>query len=680
MASRFGVDIGGTFTDLIYYDDATGAVLVGKAPTVPNQPEAGCIAAIEQVGLESKLRDIPYFLHGTTVGLNALLERRGAVVGLLCTAGFRDVLEIRRGNRASYNLKWKPPAPLVPRRLRLPVRERILADRTVATPLEANDVLAALEIFKAEGVTAIAVAYLNAYANGENELATERVLREAGWEGAISLSHRVSGEYREYERTSTTVVDAFVRARMAEYLSRLDNVLRQSGFRGTSLITRSGGGSMTFAESEQRPFETIMSGPVAGAEGAAELSRRLGLGDLITADVGGTSFDAAVIVDGRPNVLNRGSIADVPLQTPWVDVRSIGAGGGSIARIDAGGLLNVGPESAGADPGPACYGRGGTEPTLTDAAFYLGMLGHGRLASGIVLDRDKAERAIASVAKPLGRGNADIARGIMAIAGSNMANTIREITIEGGLDPRRMTLLAFGGAGPLMATQLARELDITHIVVPPHAGNFSAWGLLGSDMLRTVSRTRVIRLTEAAIAEVNAVLGELFQSLREVDARCDAERSGALQEIALDMRFLGQEHAVTVTPRSEAERIAATLDELADAFVQTYLKTFGTRLNAPIEIISIRASLRRPLPRLKEAPATARSSSESTLDADAYSFALGKQVPFTVIERASLPEQQRRSGPLIVTEPTTTTYVDSDFDAEIDAAGCLHIHRRKVPA
>jgi N-methylhydantoinase A len=676
MASRLGVDIGGTFTDLIYYDDETGEVLVGKAPTVPDRPEAGCIAAIDQVGLGAKLRDIPYFLHGTTVGLNALLERRGAVVGLLCTAGFRDVLEIRRGRRASYNLKWTPPAPLVPRRLRLPVRERVLADRTVATLLETEDVIAALEIFKAEGVTAVAVAYMNAYANGENELATERVLRDAGWDGAISLSHRVSGEYREYERTSTTVVDAFVRARMAEYLGRLERGLRDKGFRGTSLITRSGGGSMSFVESEQRPFETIMSGPVAGVEGAAELSRRLGLGDLITADVGGTSFDAAVIIDGRPNVLYQGSIADVPLQTPWIDVRSIGAGGGSLARIDAGGLLSVGPESAGAIPGPACYGRGGTEPTLTDAAFHLGMLGHGRLASGIVLDRDKADRAIASVAKPLGRSNADVARGIMAIAGSSMANTIREITIEGGLDPRRMTLLAFGGAGPLMATQLAHELDIAHIIVPPHAGNFSAWGLLGADMLRTVSRTRVMRLSEAALAAANTVLDELFQSLEKIDVRVDAAREGALHEIALDMRFLGQEHAVTVAPHSNAGRITATLNELADAFRQSYRKTFGTSLDAPIEIVSIRASLRRPLPRRKQAPAASRRSGESVIDA--YSFALGKLVPFAVLDRAALPERERRRGPMIVTEPTATTYVDSDFDAELDAAGCLHLHHRKA--
>ena len=675
MASRIGVDIGGTFTDLIFYDEQSGQILVGKAPTVPARPEIGCAAAIDQVGLAPRLGGIRYFLHGTTVGLNALLERRGAVVGLLCTAGFRDILEIRRGDRNDmYNLKWTPPAPLVPRRLRLPVRERILADQSEATPLMEEDVLAALDIFRKEGVTAIAVAYLNAYANGVHEVETERVLRAAGWDGAISLSHHVSGEYREYERTSTTVVDAFVRGRIAEYLTRLEGGLREQGFRGTCLITRSGGGSMTFAEGEERPFETIMSGPVAGAEGAAELTRRLGLGDLITADVGGTSFDACVIVDGRPQLLYQGKIADLPLQTPWVDVRSIGAGGGSLARIDAGGLLKVGPESAGAVPGPACYGRGGTEPTVTDAAFHLGMLGDGHLASGIVLDRAKAEAALATVAGPLGRDTVQVARGIMAIVGSNMANTIREITIESGLDPRRMTLLAFGGAGPLMATELARELDVAHIVVPPHAGNFSAWGLLGADLVRSASRTRIMRVSDAAIGDANAVLGELFDGLARREA-AGAPEEGAIREVALDMRYVGQEHTLTVAPRSADGRIAATVAELGRTFVEGYERAFGTTLTAELEIVSVRALLRQPLPRRNEAPPPAvESRAERSLDA--FSFALGRHVPFAVIDRASLPAGRRRPGPMILLEPTATTYVDADFDAEIDAAGCLHLHHR----
>ncbi|HVW67580.1 MAG TPA: hydantoinase/oxoprolinase family protein [Steroidobacteraceae bacterium] len=674
MASRIGVDIGGTFTDLIYFDDQSGQILVGKAPTVADQPEVGCIEAVNQVGLSARLKDVEFFLHGTTVGLNALLERRGAVVGLLCTAGFRDVLELRRGDRNDmYNLNWTPPEPLVPRRLRFGVRGRVLADKTVTEPLDENDVRRGLDLFRTAGVTAIAVAYMNAYANGCHEVETERILREAGWDGAISLSHRVSGEYREYERTSTTVVDAFVRARISDYLGRLEGGLRDQRFRGTCLITRSGGGSMTFAEANERPFETIMSGPVAGAEGAAELSRRLDLGDLITADVGGTSFDTCVIVDGRTQVLYQGRIADHPLQTPWVDVRSIGAGGGSIARVDSGGLLLVGPESAGAVPGPACYGRGGVEPTVTDAAFYLGMLGDGHLASGLVLDRRKAESALQRVATALRYDVEQTARGIMAIAGSMMANTIREITIEHGLDPRKMTLLAFGGAGPLMATELARELEIQHIVVPPHAGNFSAWGLLGADLVQSRARTQVMRLSEAAIAKANETLAELFTSLADHNK---AIGGGAVREVALDMRFRGQEHTLTVVPPSTDGRLTGDTDEIRSTFSRSYVSAFETALDADIEIVSIRASLRRPLPRRNEARAAAVSlQAERSLQA--FSFATGRYAEFQLVHRFSMAPGMTRVGPLVIVEPTTTTYVDGDFVAEVDAAGCLHLRHRR---
>lgn len=671
MASRIGVDIGGTFTDLIYFDDDSGQVLVGKAPTVPAQPEIGCIEAINQVGLGARLEEVEYFLHGTTVGLNALLERRGAVVGLLCTHGFRDVLEIRRGDRNDmYNLNWTPPEPLVPRRLRLGVHERILVDGSVAESLDEDSVRRALDVFRREGVTAIAVAYMNAYTNGCHETETEQLLRKAGWDGAISLSHHVSGEYREYERTSTTVVDAFVRARISDYLARLEGGLRHEKFRGTCLITRSGGGSMTFAEADERPFETIMSGPVAGAEGAAELTRRLGLGDLITADVGGTSFDTCVIVNGRTQLLYQGKIADHPLQTPWVDVRSIGTGGGSIARLDSGGLLVVGPESAGAVPGPACYGRGGAEPTVTDAAFYLGMLGEGRLASGLVLDHTKAEAALQRVATALNDDVAATARGIMAIVGASMANTIREITIEGGLDPRKMTLLAFGGAGPLMATELARELDITHIVIPPHAGNFSAWGLLGADLVQSRARTRIMRLSDAAISNTGVVLEQLFASLT---ARDQGAYDRAIREAALDMRFAGQEHTLTVWPTTLEGRLACTVDELRSTFLRDYATAFGTTLNGEIEIVSIRASLRRPLPRRAESPHAGPEVAQAEKKFQAFSFAFSRALEFAIVHRSSMVSGVKRVGPLLIIEPTTTTYVDADFGAEIDAAGCLHL-------
>jgi len=495
MATRIGVDVGGTFTDLIFYDDESGEIRVGKEPTTPAGPETGVLNVVSSTVPSERVGAAEYFLHGTTVGLNSLLTRTGAVVGMLATRGFRDILEVRRGDRDDpYDLFWKHPPPLVPRRLRIPVTERMLFDGTVRTPIELDDVRAAVEVFEAEGVTSVAVAFLHSYANPAHELAAAEALREAGFRGELSLSHQVSGEYREYERTTTTVIDAYVRPRMAIYLRALDDRLTDGGFTGSLLVTRSGGGAMTFPEAEARPFETILSGPVAGAEGAAELARNLGLGDVITADVGGTSFDTCLITDGRPQVMYEGQIVGLPVQTPWVDVRSIGAGGGSLAWVDVGGLLRVGPGSAGADPGPACYGRGGTQPTVTDAAFMLGMLGEGVLASGIALDADSARAAMAPLAEQLGFEVDDVARGIMTIAAANMANAIREITVEQGQDPRRATLAPFGGAGPLFGTLLARELEIKQIVVPPYAGNFSAWGLLGADLTQSAARTRIMKL------------------------------------------------------------------------------------------------------------------------------------------------------------------------------------------
>ena len=359
-----------------------------------------------------------------------------------------------------YNLLWRPLEPLVPRRLRLPVSERILADGTIRTPLAQSDVAAAAEIFEAEAIECVAVAFLNAYANPAHELLAERVLREAGFEGEISLSHRASREYREYERTSTTVIDAFIRPRMTEYLRNLEDGLTEAGFRGHSLITRCGGGAMTFAEAETRTFETILSGPVAGAQGGAELARELGIGDVITGDVGGTSFDTALILNGRPQMLHEGRVIGLPIQAPWVDVRSIGAGGGSIAHVDVGGLLRGRTTKRRCRPGPCLLRTGREEPTVTDACVVLGMLGAGHLAGGIRLDVKRATEALAPVADKLGMDVQSAARGVVTIATASMANAIREITIEQGHDPRELALLAFGGAGPLFGTLLASTLGV----------------------------------------------------------------------------------------------------------------------------------------------------------------------------------------------------------------------------
>ena len=636
MASRIGVDVGGTFTDLITYDDATGDVRVVKEPTTPWAPEEGVVEAVRRGVPEQLLRVAAFFMHGTTIGLNALLERRGGSVGLLSTRGFRDVLEIGRGDRADpYDLFWRRPEPLVPRELRLPVTERVLADGSILTPLDAEDVRRALEVFGTAGVASIAVAFLNAYANPEHEREAARVLRELGFDGELALSHEISGEYREYERTSTTVIDAFVRPGVRAYLERLETRLRELGFAGEALVTRSGGGAMSFAEARDRPFETILSGPVAGAQGAAALARELGIGDAISADVGGTSFDTCLIVEGRPQLLYQGTIVGLPVQTSWVDVRSIGAGGGSIAYVDVGGLLRVGPRSAGARPGPACYDRGGTEPTVTDAALALGMLGPGELAGGIVLDRGLAVRAL----EQLRLGSAEeAARGVITIAAASMADAIREITVEQGRDPREAVLVAFGGAGPLFATLLADELDIDRVVVPRHAGNFSAWGLLGADVTRERSATRIIRLSDDGLKGARQQLDELFALLEARDG------NGDVRDARLDLRYVGQEHTLTVSLPA-----AGGADELRERFDRDYDRTFGHAMDEEVEIVSLRATLTTPLPARGERIAAVQADGGAATT-DAWSFAHDETLSFTTVGRDALAPGAEIAGPAILLE------------------------------
>ena len=664
------VDVGGTFTDLVWRDTGSGEVRLGKGATLPADLAEGVCAVIDANLPEAGLAKTRHFLHATTVGLNALLERKGATVGLLTTAGFRDVLEIRRGDReAVYDVLWRPSEPLVPRWRRLPIRERIRADGNVVTALEPEDVRAALPEFRSAGVDCVAVVFLNAHANPDHELMAREILREEGYEGEIALSHEISGEFREFERTATTVVDAYVRPAVARYLRVLDSRLRESGFGGDAYVSRSGGGVMAFGEVVTKPVETIMSGPAAGVVGAAELARRLGLPVAVTADVGGTSFDTALVLDGEPPLLHEGRVGELPLQTSWVDVRSIGAGGGSLARVDPGGLLRVGPESAGADPGPACYGRGGSGATVTDAAALLGMLAEGRLAGGVRLDLEIAQRVVGELGRSLGRSAEQAAAGVLSIAVASMANAIRTVTVQKGIDPRGGSLIAYGGAGPLLAVLLARELAIDSVVVPRYAGAFSAWGLLAQDLTRAASQTRVGRLDEAGLETANQVLASLFRRLETDD------RDGMRRECALDCRYEGQEYTLTVAVPSVDGRISEPPEVVRLLFATEYGRVFGYELPDDVEIVSMRATLRRALG--SDAGAAAPEVSDgSGARVEAYSFSTGTAEEFFVIDRDAIAPGSRLPGPAIVREETATSYVDVGFELECAAGGELLIASR----
>jgi N-methylhydantoinase A len=678
--TRIGVDIGGTFTDLTFYDGATGRVRISKAATTPGALQEGVLAAVREALSEAEVADAQFFMHGTTVGLNALLERRGATTGLLCTQGFRDTLEIRRADRYTmFDITWRPPEPLVPRRFRLPVHGRVRADGEIVAPLERADVLEALETFSSGGVEAVAICFINAYANPEHELEAEAILREAGFDGEISLSHKLSREYREYERTSTTVIDAYLRAISARYLNQVQSGLEGVGFGGHILVTRSAGGAISARDFAERPVEAIQSGPVAGAEGVAELCRLEGLSLAIAADVGGTSFDTSLIVDGQTRVKHEGEVAGFPVQTPWVDVRSIGAGGGSIAYVD-GGLLRVGPRSAGAKPGPACYDRGGTEPTVTDAALVLGMFGDGVLTRSFRLDRDLAEKAVQTVAEPLGLSMHEAAQGILTVAAAAMSEAIKEITVGQGEDPRDAALVCIGGAGPLFATLLGRELSVAQVAVPPHAGNFSAWGLLGQDVAHHAARTMISVFDEEQHSRVDEVIAELFAEL-ENDRDSVAAEGEVERTVALDLRYVGQDHTLTITVADDDGTIGDHADEIRSSFEDDYLRRFGVILPEPLEVVTLRAIRRLRIDRPKLAAATLDHDAEPIerdSTASAYSFTENRWMDFALVDRASLAERPV-DGPAIVFEPTATTYVDAGFGLRISSTGSMILTPQNGP-
>jgi N-methylhydantoinase A len=675
LSTRIGVDVGGTFTDLIHFDDDTGEVTVGKGPTNPAQVDAGVQGVVSGTLGDGQLADTAFFLHGTTVGLNALLERRGAKVALLTTKGFRDILEQRRQLRLDergervWDSQFKTPAPLVARPLRLGVTERVLADGSVLTPLDEDELRAAAEVFASDGVEAVAVTFINAHANADHELRAAELLREAGFTGDISLSHQVTGQYREYERTSTTVIDAYVRPAVSGYLERLESGLRGDAFGGDCLITTSSGGCVAFHEARSRPFETVMSGPVAGAVGSGVLCRELGLPLAITADVGGTSFDTCLLVDGRPTVKYEGEVVGMPLQTPWVDVRSVGAGGGSIAYVENG-LLTVGPRSAGAVPGPVCYGRGGTEPTVTDAAVCLGMFARDTLASGLQLDVAAAEAALERLGGELGLDVQHTAVGILRIAGATMAGAIRAVSIEVGQDPRDGALIAYGGAGPLFGSLLAQELAIGTVVVPRHAGNFSAWGLLEQDMVRSAALTIVQPLDTDGLASAEQTLAKLFGQL---DERAGDRVSGTVRhEAEFDLRFVGQEYSLAVTVGLESGRFTEAPEEIARRFAADYERNYGHSFDIGVSILSVRAIERTLLPKPSGRAGTSAAAVTAVPGSTrAYSFREDARMDFAVIDRDALRPGDTFAGPAIVLEPTTTSYFDAGSEGRVHENGAL---------
>ena len=668
------MDIGGTFTDLVAVDAATGHVVRAKADTTPDL-SGGVLAALASSGVPAS--SIGAFIHGTTVVINAVTERRGAPTALVTTRGFRDVLEIGRANRPDlYNLAYAKPAPFVPRHLRFEITERMTYLGAVAQPVADADVAALAGQLAACDVRAVAICLIHSWANPEHERRLAAALRERLPGLAVVASHEISGQWREYERTSTAVLSAYVQPAVAGYLASLESALRRQGVGAPLRAMRSSGGVSSFARAARAPIALLESGPVAGVMAAAELGRRLGNSNVLTLDIGGTTAKTSAVRDGEVRIDTLHHIgrtpasAGYPVQVPTVEIIEIGAGGGSIIWSDPAGGLHVGPRSAGADPGPACYGRGGTEPTLTDANLLLGRLDPDYFLGGTrPLDAGAARQSLAALGRQVAADGPAAARGALRYAVAQMSHALRLVTLRRGHDPRDFVFVAYGGAGPLHAALLARELGISRTVIPPGPGHFSAFGMLASPVRGEAVRTVVgpldtIDLAAAFVPVQDAAHAEL------------GERPGrGTPEVAryAELRYAGQEHTLEVPVPDPCAP-----EEIRASFERRCLDSYSFRLDAPLEVVALRVSVTEPAPGISWTdtgpPGELPPGRTRLVDLDPYGAP--RQVP--VLARAELAGRPEVTGPCVVEEPAATTLVLPGQAARQDEAGNLIIEERSA--
>jgi N-methylhydantoinase A len=669
--TRLAVDIGGTFVDAIAYDEGTGELRLHKAPTTPDAPARGVLDAVG--GLAGRLDDVEAFVHGTTLGLNAILQRRGADVGIITNAGFRDLLEIARANvpgQHMYDFAYAPPPPLVPRRHRTGVPGRIDAQGAEVEPLDEDAVREAGRILVEEhGLRSLAVCFLHSYAEPAHERRAAQILRDAHPEVSISVSTDISREYREYERTSTATLDAYIRPVLSDYIGALEGRLGDAGLTRPLHIMRSGGGAMTAELARRAPLMTVLSGPAGGVVGASFLARELGRDKLISFDVGGTSVDCCVIEDGSPGEVHEAAIDGFPLLIPIFDIRTVGAGGGSIAWMDHG-LLKVGPQSAGAVPGPVAYGAGGTEPTVTDAALVLGYLDPAAFLGGdMSIDADAARAAVADrLARPLGVGVTEAAASVLRVLLARTVGALREITVERALDPREFALLAFGGAGPLLGPMLAREMGITETVVPQVPAAFSAFGMLMSDLEYEFATTVLKPLSDATLAELEPAFADLENQGEEVLSLQGVKPEDRTLVRRLDVRYHGQEHtlAIDLRPGDDAAAILDRFHELHRARYGHAMPDGGQILTLRVRAVGV-----LPKPGLRRLSGSGSGTPDPAGSRPAFDVATGETVPFPVYERQALAPGHAVPGPAIVEEGTSTTVIFSDQRLTVDVHGHL---------
>jgi N-methylhydantoinase A len=659
MTMRIAVDVGGTFTDVVVFDDQTAALQYEKVESVPQDPATGVLNGFAKANAE--FAALGYFVHGTTMGLNALLTRRGARVAIVTTSGFRDVYEIGRTDREPmYDFKYRKPPTLVPRSRVLEVEERMTHKGDVLTAFNHQSAVEAARRLKTIEIDAVAVCFLHSYANPAHELEMEQLLAEECPGVSVTLSHKLFREYREYERTSTTVIDAYVKPVTVAYLEKLERELERNGFRGRFLLTRSGGGAMTVATAKEQPVHLVLSGPAGGVIGAASFGKAIGYENLITLDMGGTSADASLIVGGDLKLEITQKFETLPVSVPTIDIHTIGAGGGSIAWVDEGGHLQVGPQSAGAVPGPVCYAKGGTEPTFTDAALAIGYLDPDNFLGGeIPLDLSLTKKAIDALAAEAGLSYAEAGEGILRLTTAKLVSAVRVISIERGYHPKEFSIIAFGGAGAFQAAEVARELTIPTVIVPPSPATFSAFGMLMADVVNDFSQTLIAPLREDQIGVLNAAFSKLAsdaeQALRGDGHPEDLWVFGASAE----MRYAGQEHAVNV-PLGSHQLLASDVAGLTRQFSNAHQTHYGHRMDDPVEVVTLRlrAIARVERPELPRIPRRADGSVAEPLgNRSVYRADVGGDVDYALYDRAVLCAGDTLAGPAIVEESSSTTVI-----------------------
>jgi N-methylhydantoinase A len=677
---RVGIDVGGTFTDLVAVDDA-GRVTLAKSASTPADQSLGAMEGLDllarALGLDraALLRQTERIVHGTTVATNALLERKGARVGLLTTEGHRDVIEMREGLKDDrYNLRMPAPEPLVPRARRLGVRERLRADGRVGTPLDRRSLASAIAALKREKVEAVAVCYLHAYRDPRHERATATALAR-GLPGAyVSLSCDVLPQIKEYERVGTTVVNAYVGPALSRYLARLQSRLTEAGYRGPVLIMQSHGGVAPVADAVRLAAGAVLSGPAGGVAGSRFAGRLLAEANLIPFDMGGTSTDISLIEGGEPHLSADRAVAGQKVALPSLDIVSLGAGGGSIARVDAGGILHVGPESAGADPGPACYGKGGTAATVTDANLVLGYLDPGNFLGGRArLDRAAAERAVDAIARQLGTDRTAAADGIHRVVNTRMAEGIRLVSVRRGVDPRRFAVLAFGGAAGLHVTDVARRLEIGRVIVPRVAAVLSAWGMLATDLRYEAVRTHIGDVKRVGAAD-----------LRRVFAEMEAEGRRRLREAfdgpvrvarAVDMRYGEQIFEIGVSLDGLDLDAADPMKEIVERFHRRHEELYTYSLpDQDVVLVNARLAVVGVLPALPEEPALPARPPAGPRGRRRAFFGNGdgwREVPVYDLDAAA--PGQRVAGPAIFEAATTTVLVRQGEAATVTPLGWLDV-------